>query len=66
MTIAPTTFFKSRGGEFFCFSIGVPAMGVVKHATLPSECQRLQNALPAQKEQIWGLGDSPTSKNPSG
>ena len=37
MTIAHTRFDKSRVGEFFCFSISVPAMGVVKHATLPSE-----------------------------
>lgn len=66
MTIAHMGFDKSRVGEFFCFAIGVPVMGVVKHATLPSECQRLQNALPARKEQIWGLGDSPTSKNPAG
>jgi len=28
--------FKSRVGEFFCFPIGAPEMGVVKHATLPS------------------------------
>ena len=44
MTIAHTGFDESRVGEFFCFAIGVPVMGVVKHATLPSECQRLQNA----------------------
>ena len=62
MTIAHTRFYKSRVGEFFCFPIGVPAMGVVKHATLPSECQRLQNALPARKEQIWGLGDAPNKQ----
>ncbi len=37
MTIAHTRFDKSRVGEFFCFLIGVPEMGVVKHTTLPSE-----------------------------
>ncbi len=36
MTIAHTGFYKSRVGEFFCFPIGAPEMGVVKHATLPS------------------------------
>lgn len=57
MTNAHTRFNKSRVGEFFCFSIGVPAMGVVKHATLPSECQRLQNALPARRSRsgVWGI-----------
>ena len=34
MTIAHTRFYKSRVGEFFCFPIGAPEMGVVKHATL--------------------------------
>ena len=57
MTIAHTRFDKSRVGEFFCFPIGAPAMGVVKHATLPSECQRLQNALPARRSRsgVWGI-----------
>lgn len=36
MTIAHTRFYKSRVGEFSCFPIGAPEMGVVKHATLPS------------------------------
>lgn len=34
MTIAHTRFYKSRVGEFSCFPIGAPEMGVVKHATL--------------------------------
>lgn len=34
MTIAHTRFYKSRVGDFFCFPIGAPEMGVVKHATL--------------------------------
>lgn len=36
MTIAHTRFYKSRVGEFSCFPIGAPEMGVVKHATRPS------------------------------
>ena len=66
MTSAHTGFEKSRVGEFFCFLIGVLEMGVVKHATLPSECQRLQNALPARKGRsgVWGI--PPTSENPAG
>ena len=57
MTIAHMGFGESRVGEFFCFPIGAPEMGVVKHATLPSECQRLQNALPARKGRsgVWGI-----------